>query len=98
MPSGKKNAITKIELEVNGKKISLSFEEAKSLREILNDLMGEKEIRWLPGNHYHTSPWMYPYWSWTWCGGDGGGTLTLCNTGGEVGNTAMASDGTNGGR
>lgn len=73
----KKVGISKIELEINGKKIALSPAEAKELRSILNDLMGdaEKEIRWIP---YRTYP-LYPYVTWggTYC--EGTGTLTLTN-------------------
>jgi len=55
----KKIKIKKIELEVAGKNLSLSIEEAKNLRDTLLEAFPKN------GNHYWPYYKDYPYWTWT---------------------------------
>lgn len=77
MKSSKGVKIGKVELEIGGKVIRFSLEEAKELRDILKDTFPEKEyvpsqpifIREYPWWQYNPDPWRYwePYY--TTCGG-----------------------------
>lgn len=59
-----KNIIKKIELDIDGKRISLTPEQAKKLTKDLNELFGEKEKEYVP----YPQPYpIYPYrkiWEW----------------------------------
>ena len=61
--------IEKIVLEIGGKKIELTLEEAKSLMNILADAFGDKtKIMEIERDRWY--PYRYPYWTITWCGTD----------------------------
>ena len=52
-----KNSIKKIVLDLGGKEVTLTLEQAKRLHELLNELCGEKKkIEYVPVR--------YPYWDW----------------------------------
>jgi len=55
--------VKKIVLEVKGKEVSVSIDEAKELRTVLNELF-EKEIHYLPGPviREHTPYNPNPFW------------------------------------
>lgn len=68
--------IEKIVLEIGGKKIELTLEEARSLMSILVDTFGDKtkivEVerdRWYSYPYPYQVPYYYyPCWTITWCG------------------------------
>ena len=72
--------IGKIEIIVKDKKLELSIEDAKELRDILNKTFEEKGVEYIPYTPYIPYPVyiertpMVPYWErWTTiCGGIGG--------------------------
>jgi len=53
----KKVKISKLVLEIGGKKIELSMKQAKELQEVLNDSFGDTEVvfrdRWYSNYHYY---------------------------------------------
>jgi hypothetical protein len=51
-----KNLIKKVVLDIDGKEIELSVEQAKKLKGALDDMFGVKEV-----HHDH-----YPNWPWYW--------------------------------
>lgn len=60
--------VTKIQLETeNGKKISLSIEEAKELHAQLDELFGTDNTVYVDRGFWYR-PWGSPYWSWTTIG------------------------------
>ncbi len=59
-----KPSIDKIVFNVRGKKLELSRDEAKELKDILADLFGEKEIQYVDRWHINY-PWTYPHWNYT---------------------------------
>lgn len=72
--------ISKIELKIGDKTISLSPEEAKELNKMLSDLFGTnpaivKEI--IYHEHYPLHPWPYVYWSTHYVDN---GTITVAST------------------
>lgn len=75
--------IEKIVFNVHGKKLELTSEEAKELKQILSDLFGETKVV----HEWHTWPhYQWPYH--TWCG-----TLTgISNTDTFTGDVPAASD------
>jgi len=88
----KKVKISKLVLEIGGKKIELSMKQAKELQEVLNDSFGDTEIvfrdRWYADwyaqtkTHLNTSP----YYARLTCGGDAGAAI-----GGDVMNATAGS-------
>ena len=65
-----KAIIKKLVLDIGGKEIKLSLDEAKQLKVVLGELFDEKPIGWLP----YPTPiiidrfdpyWNYPYTTWT---------------------------------
>ena len=74
-----KNIIKKITIELSGKTIELSIDEAEELREALNTLMGGKSREYIPypvpQPIYPVYPIRYRDWGWvpdrwyTTCGG-----------------------------
>ena len=82
-----RNMIRKIELDLDGKRVSLTLEQAKKLKDVLNELFGEKIIK-VKEKEYIPYPQPYPIepyrpWRpWRWerelpCYKTTGGTL--CN-------------------
>jgi hypothetical protein len=76
-----KNPIKKIELDLDGKKVSLTPEQAKSLKSALNELFGKDGWKeYIPYPVYPARPyyweWRYPdcYFSTT-----GGTAVTYCS-------------------
>lgn len=68
-------AIKKIELDLGGKIVSLTPEQAKNLKDALDDLFGEKVVRIIekeyvplpfphPIDRYPRESWR-PYWEWS---------------------------------
>ena len=81
-----KGSIKKIVLDLGGKEVTLTLEQAKKLHELLDELCGEKKTEYVP------YPVRYPYWDWrrpywhdgpTWTSSNGtsacydSGTVTL---------------------
>jgi hypothetical protein len=67
----KRVKIAKLCLEIDGKKIDLTLKQAKELKEVLNETLGEETVRhvhhdrWVYPNHY---PNQIPWYSTTTCG------------------------------
>ena len=66
--------ISKLVLEIDGKKIELSMKQAKELQEVLNDSFGDTETVFRDRWHYNYPYNPYPYN--TWCSS----TLTATST------------------
>ncbi len=63
-----KLSIEKIVFNVRGKKLELTSEEAKELKQILSDLFGEtKVIHEYLTQPYRPCPWPYTLWGGTYC-------------------------------
>ena len=64
-----KSKVSKIIIEIDGKEIALSFEGAKELHKILDDLLGEKETVVIPSPYPvpypYKDPYRRPYIYWT---------------------------------
>jgi hypothetical protein len=57
--------LEKIVLDLHGKKIELSIDEAKELKEILSDLFGEQKVIQVPYPYYVRPDWtVTPDWKW----------------------------------
>lgn len=79
-------SISKIVLNINGKEIELSVEEAKDLKKMLGELFQEKAIPYIPYQPpiviERWRPYISPYWSSQYKGND---ILYVSNTtGGAV--------------
>ena len=62
------NEIKKIVLDLNGKEVELTLEQAKSLHKLLDQMFGEKVISTYP--IFVERPIYTPHWRWqdpTWC-------------------------------
>ena len=71
--------VKKIVLEVNGKELSLSVEDARGLLTALKEMLGDKEIR-VVGQPYPVYPYQ-PYTPWvTYCTGSSNGIATSQTT------------------
>lgn len=61
--------ISKLILEINGKRIELTEEEAKSLKDKLNELFEGKDVIYIPyeveKEHTYINPYVHPYPYWT---------------------------------
>ena len=57
-------AIKKIEVDVGNKLISLTSDQAKKLKDVLNELYGGQEV--VHEHHYRDRwyPYHYPTWNW----------------------------------
>jgi hypothetical protein len=58
----KKVEVSKINIKIGKKEIPLSLNEAKELRDILNDTFGKQETVYLSGTPYPVYPRPYRYW------------------------------------
>lgn len=56
-------AIERLVLDVGGKKVELSVEQARRLHSALAELFAEKEAKHV---HHHDYPWVWPYPRVTW--------------------------------
>jgi len=57
--------IKKIEIKIGEETIKLSLEQAKELKDILNQTFEPKtEVSYYP-SRYPSPPWKYIYWPWT---------------------------------
>lgn len=71
--------IKKVVINIGGKELNLTVEEAKELRDLLNGTFGEKETIYIPqypvypDNPYY--PWRYWKVDWQYCP-----TITVSNT------------------
>lgn len=72
---GNKVAVSKVILEVGGKKIELSLQEAQELKMVLIDTFPEKEIQYMPPTPIYVEQWRRPYWDQYKVGS---GTTTKC--------------------
>ena len=74
----KKTKISKIVLEVGGKKIEMSLSEARELKQILNDTFPDKETVFIPSTPVIIKR-QWPYWRpyETWCGNTSGDSYYL---------------------
>lgn len=63
-----KNMIKKIELDLDGKRVSLTLEQAKKLKDTLNELFGEKIVKekeYIPYPQPYPQPYpVEPYRPW----------------------------------
>ena len=59
-------SIEKIVFNVRGKKLELSSDEAKELKQILSDLFGETKVVHEHHNHEHHNQYIPPYRPWTY--------------------------------
>jgi len=70
-----KNIIKKVVLDLDGKEVELTLEQAKKLHELLNELCGEKKTEYVPYPvRYYYWSWNRPYWHYdgpTWTSSDG---------------------------
>jgi hypothetical protein len=83
------NVIKKIELDLGKKTVTLTPEQAKKLKEALDELFGEKVVREEHHHHDHHRYWWhwdYPHWTYTttttpmyntWTATNTGNTLTM---------------------
>ena len=78
--------ISKLCLEIGGKKIELTMKQAKELKDVLNDTFGESEVIFRDRWHYpHTYPSNPNYW-YTTCSS---GTANLAAVGNASTDTAI---------
>lgn len=76
--------IDKITLNIDGKKIKLTLEQAKELKEILDETFGEKTVfvsspsPIIIERPVYQLPYTWPHWDITWCGGTS--VTTIDNT------------------
>lgn len=55
--------IEKMVLNIDGEKVSLSMEQAKKLKNILDELFGKEIIKEVVEKHHYHNDWYYkPYW------------------------------------
>ena len=66
--------ISKLCLEIGGKKIELTMKQAKELKDVLNDAFGESEVIFRDRWHY---PHTYPSYPNTWYATSATGTANL---------------------
>jgi hypothetical protein len=75
--------ISKVNIKIGKKEIELSVEEAKELKEILNETFGEKGVVYIPQPYpVYERPWRWRYWgepTWTYVSG-GTDATTQCYT------------------
>lgn len=80
--------ISKLVLEISGKKIELTMKQAKELKDVLNDTFGESEMvfrdRWYPYPNYPN--YGYPNYPWN------PPFYTTCGTGNDVSPNSLTSD------
>ena len=81
----KKVKIDKVIIDIAGKELKLSIEQAKELQEILNNTFGEeKVVRYPVYVDRYIPPYRGPYWTYTTCVSDtttaSANTATLCLT------------------
>jgi len=57
----KKAEISKIVIDVGGKKIELTKQQAEQMKEVLDELFGVKVVE---RHHHHNYPIGIPYWRW----------------------------------
>jgi hypothetical protein len=71
--------ISKIVIKIDGKELNLTLDETKQLRDILDNLLGDKnKITYIPYTlPYITNP--YPYWTVTTTTNTNGNTWITCN-------------------
>ena len=79
----KRVSVSKVVINIDGKEIDFTLEQAKELSKILNDMFKptpEKDIVYIP---YVSEPYTYKkYWKWDWSDGTGNppyktGTVTF---------------------
>jgi len=69
MEKEKKVAIEKIVLNIEGEKVSLTPEQAKKLKSLLDEMFGKEVIR-VEEHHHHDYPrwyWNYSTPNWVYC-------------------------------
>jgi hypothetical protein len=81
----KKVAISRIEIDLGGKTIKLTLQQAQSLKNALNDTFGEKVTQYVYPYHHH---YPHPYTTWSSNAADISDTTTA---GGPMNVTAYAS-------
>ncbi len=102
MEKEKKVAIEKIVLNIEGEKVSLTPEQAKKLKSLLDEMFGKEVIREvIKEEHHHHDRYPY-YWYWTlptpqwvpnyvYCSSTGGAS-NLTNIAGGNGLTSLATN------
>jgi len=77
MAKAKAVEISHVNIRIGKKEIALSVEEAKELRDILNDVLGQNERPIYIASPYpvYVEPWPYKWWQTS-----DTGTITFCNT------------------
>jgi len=68
MEKNKDIKIEKMVLNIEGEKVSLTMEQAKKLKDILNELFGKEIVKEIIHDHHYHDWWYRPY---TWSGGTG---------------------------
>ena len=74
--------IEKIVFNVRGKKLELTSEEAKELKQILSDLFGETKVV----HEHHSYPYHHWTWPYIWCSSGITYTGTLSSMAGNISN------------
>ena len=54
--------IEKMILNIEGEKVSLSMEQAKKLKKILDELFGKEIVKEIEHHHHHNEWWYKPYY------------------------------------
>ena len=76
--------VSRIVLKIKDKEISLTPEEAKDLKKVLSDILGEDKVTYVPTYPYRWYPYTTPYWTITTTGGTGdttwSGTTVYCSS------------------
>lgn len=82
----KKVKVDRIVLDINGKKLELSLEDAQGLRDVLDEVLGKETIVEIREKYYPyvTVPYIYTYPKWT-------GTITCGDTFGNTNGTYTVS-------
>ena len=95
----KKVEISKIKIKIGKKEVSLSLDELKELKDVLDEILEkEKELVYVPSYPYNSQPYIYvqpnPYKvtpMWIPCGSVSG-TMILDNTMGNISYTLTATN------
>lgn len=86
-----KTDISKIVFNVRGKKLELSKDEAKELKDILGDLFGETKVV----HEWHSHPWHPWHYGTFWCGSLTGYSNTISNASDGITSNAVYTNSPN---
>ena len=81
------NIIKELKLQLDEKEVVLTMEEAKKLKEALDELFGEKVVKEV--YYYDQRPHWQTWWGWGWSGGPYRITNTACTAQFDSSTSAM---------